>query len=378
MAIIEENKKINGNIELRYLTLDEGRGFKCNPGVCGLCCILENPGGILRKTFKNIDRCSEFDLSKKICKSHSTRPFNCIKYPFIVGLSTDKILTVSPSFGCPFVSEEGEYGIDDFLSMLENDNSIQNLEEIFNEQHRYCLMLENHLLNPIYNDSKANAFFPCKPKGVLDVLRSLSKDYIDDPIGYFSSFDPTFTSKILELCDFTSESFKMKFIEDVAKINTPDIVNTIRVTSGSPNSPGFYIRPGLTPSIISYCSTGNKIKMKDILNDEETIMKMNDCIKSITLDPDAKMLLKDYINLFIERDYFIASNILSESDISISNIPGSCSNPLVSFRGFINGFIGLITIGVAIIPRFYNASTVSKEIMREIMSLSDSRLGMPS
>jgi hypothetical protein len=83
------------------------KGYKCEPGKCGLCCLTAAPKNFPLQPFPQLDRsiCAHYDIKRRLCKKHTERSPWCEAYPFLFGVEDGQVL-ISTCLECPTTSKE--------------------------------------------------------------------------------------------------------------------------------------------------------------------------------------------------------------------------------------------------------------------------------
>jgi hypothetical protein len=83
------------------------KGYKCEAGKCGLCCLTAAPKNFPLQPFPQLDRsiCAHYDVKRKLCKKHTERSPWCEAYPFLFGVEDGQVL-ISTCLECPTTSRE--------------------------------------------------------------------------------------------------------------------------------------------------------------------------------------------------------------------------------------------------------------------------------
>ena len=197
----ESNLSVEGvDIPLRYLTISSGGGFSCEAGSCGLCCIAESyTKGI---PYKELSRCSEFNLNTKKCRSYPRRLDQCKIYPFMHGTTKDSYLLISPNFNCPHISnDERHFGISEFKEMIIENNLDKPILADYNDDLKRYSLLEMTLDQPLPTNFRGY-YFPPNLDQVQQVLKKSLKGILENPVENFKKFFINFSLGVFSLCEY--------------------------------------------------------------------------------------------------------------------------------------------------------------------------------
>jgi len=315
------------------------KGYKCEPGKCGLCCLTAKPPkNVPQQPIAQLDRtiCAHYDIKQKLCKKHTERPSVCKAYPFIFGVEDGKIL-ISTSLECPTTNRK---------------TSIEPkiLQEIF-ENPVYSRQLT--LMNDCYEHTILS---PSLWRDANHIQHTLTKQFQDffsrkTEFPFLSEFQDTITNII-------TKSFR-------TKIKIPPTPPIAKLVS---RQAGIYIATRFESYNICWLKVnGSKTTMTlfdENLKPKKTV-KMKTPTKSLNLEIErsAHKLLNDYVSLICNRPFLSLAAIISTT---IKPRPA----PMYLLRTLASSFLP-IEVGATLIATRDKLKAIDRDTMREIISFCE-------
>jgi len=329
----------SGTILLRFTAPSWAKGFKCEPGSCGLCCMVEPPEKTPRKRFALLDTsiCQFYSYPERICTKYTQRPWGCRTYPFIFGIE-DKELKVSTMLGCPATNVTTDVDLDDLKATFCDPAVKPSIEWIFS----------------MFNDAKRSELW----KDADNIWNTVSKN-VEKYISRLRSFP-----FLLEL-----RSLVLNAVDDCLDIpksrrehpKVPPFLNVVR------NMSKGYIATGLSSCKVWMTKLhGTKMRFTsfDPKSRKTTTIKKRIPIEppQLEIEKRSRELLADYGSLMVRRPFLFLGAVSSR--ILPQVIPMSSSDHLVG------AFLSL-EVGASVISARESTSEIDKKTMREILSFSE-------
>jgi len=314
-----------------------GKGFECQVGVCGLCCLTELPEDVPRVHNVNFDKaiCGLFDIARKKCQKYETRPVGCKTYPFFFGVEEGQVI-ISTSLECPGTNSKKKVEKGLILDVFKEpymDERVTFMNNIYEEA---------ILLPRLWNNSNS----------VWEAIKNRVEDYF-------------------------SRNSEFPFLQEVTQL----IYDTMRDVLGQ-DAPK--IRPFSPPTLIKhtlglYIATrfeSNKLALAEMKGSKIIMVLFNNEIKEICrvkfrvplefrfleMDKGAQDLLHDYVSLLLNRPFM--------SLAAIKAVFGQIPMPLSLAQALSGAFVP-IEAGATLVAYRDKLKRVDREAMREIISFSE-------
>lgn len=318
------------------------KGYKCEAGICGLCCLTAKPPkNVPQQPIAQLDRsiCAHYDVKRKLCKKHTERPSVCRAYPFLFGVEDGKIL-ISTSLECPTTSTESNIEPKVLLETFESPYFSRQLT----------------LMNDCYEHAILS---PSLWRDANHIQHTLTKRFQDffsrkTEFPFLSEFQDTIT-------DIVTKSFR-------TKIKIPPTPPITKLVS---RQAGIYIATRFESHNICWLKVnGSKTVMilfDENLKPKKTVkMKTPTKILNLEIERSARELLNDYVSLICNRPFLSLAAIMCTT---IKPRPA----PIYLLRILASSFLP-IEVGATLIATRDKLKVIDRDTMREIVSFCEASM----
>jgi len=334
-----EVKTKHATFPIRFHAPIWAKGYKCEPGTCGLCCIVQRPEKVPNRFLDVFPKliCGYYDPEKKKCRRHLQRRFGCRVFPFIFGVEEGVVVT-SLNLGCPATN-----------SSLEVDPRV--LVRALSDPYILRAIVEMDIL---YKEAKNNELW----KEADRFWVSLS-DKVRSFFDRKKSFP--FVSELKDLVFEAADDFldipKLKREHGELPPWSKLVFNVARgyIATRFESCRAYYIKVrGSETTMISVDS--------QLQDRREVKFKTPEGPSELELDKGARDLFSDYVSLMFKRPFLsLAATCL---ELGPRYVPMYLSELLV-------GSLVSLEIGAAVISSRDELRRVDRDTMREIISFSE-------
>ncbi len=317
------------------------KGYKCEAGICGLCCLTASPGNFPHRPFAKLDRsiCAHYDVKRRLCKKHSERHPVCKMYPFLFGVEDGQVL-ISTCLECPATNRESNIEPKVLLEVFESPDFSQQLI----------------LMNDYYEHAILSPYIW---GGADHIWHTLTK----------------------QIQDFFSRKTEFPFLSEFRNILVNTVTDSPGITSKIPPIPPIaklasraehYIATKFESSGICLVKA-NGPKTMIVLFDEnlkrKKAVKMKTPTKSLDLKIEraAHKLFNDYVSLICNRPF------LSLATRMTTTIKPHIPVPIYLLNALAGSFVPL-EIGATLIATRDKLKAIDRDTMREIISLCEAAM----
>jgi len=334
-----EVKTKHATFPIRFYAPAWAKGYKCEPGKCGLCCIVQRPEKVPNQFLDVFPKliCGHYDLEKKKCSRHLRRRFGCRVFPLIFGVEEGVVVT-STMLGCPATNSNLEVDPRVLVGALSDPYILRAIvemdilykeaksNELWKEADRFWVSLSDKVRS--FFDRKKSFPFVSELK---DLVFEAADDFLDIP-------------KLKREHDELPSWKKLVF--NVARGYIATRFESCRV---------YYIKVrGQETTIIS---TDSQLQDRS-----EIKFKTPEGPSELELDDGAHDLFSDYVSLMFKRPFLsLAATCL---ELRSRHVPIYLSELLV-------GSLVSLEIGAAVISGRDELTRVDRDTMREIISFSE-------
>jgi Fe-S-cluster containining protein len=339
---IEKNCEIKTKpvaFPIRFYAPAWAKGYRCEPGTCGLCCIVQRPEKVSNQFLDVFPKliCGRYDLEKKKCRKHLQRRFGCRVFPLIFGVE-EGVIVASTMLGCPATN-----------SNFEVDPRV--LERALSDPYILRAIVEMDIL---YKEAKSN-----------DLWKEAERFWVSLSDKVRSFFDRKksfpFVSELKDLVFEAADDFldipKLKREHDELPSWKKLVFNVARgyIATRFESCRVYYIKVrGQETTMIS---TDSQLRDR-----REIKFKTPEGPPELELDDGAHDLFGDYVSLMFKRPFLsLAATCL---ELSPRHVPMYLSELLV-------GSLVSLEIGAAVISSRDGLTRVDRDTMREIISFSE-------
>ncbi|RLI47017.1 hypothetical protein DRO69_01740 [Candidatus Bathyarchaeota archaeon] len=334
-----EIKTKHATFPIKFYAPAWAKGYKCEPGTCGLCCIVQRPEKVPDQFLDIFPKliCGFYDLEQKKCKRYLQRRFGCRVFPFIFGVEEGAIVT-STMLGCPATNSNLEIDSGVIVRALSDPyilRAIVEMDILYKEAKNNEMWKEADRFWVSLSDEVRNFFKRKKSFPFVSELKDLVFDAADD---------------FLEIPKLKREHSELppwsKLVFNVARGYIATRFESCRV---------YYIKVRGSETIM--------ISVDSELRDRREVrFKTPEKSPDLELDNGAHNLFNNYVSLMFKRPFLsLAATCL---EFGPRHVPVYLSELLV-------GSLVSLEIGAAIISSRDELTRVDRDTMREIISFSE-------
>lgn len=313
------------------------KGFECQIGLCGLCCITGTPGDIRLKHNAQLDRsiCGFYDVERSTCQRYAERPEVCRMYPFLYGVEDGQVL-VSTSLDCPATNSESTISRKVLLDLFKVPFVNQTIT-VMNDSY------EMAVLNPLIWD---------RADSVWQMLKSKVQRFFDKVTNF-----PFLSEATIQIYEPVANVLKT----EPPKVPPASFTKLVEMCQGLHFATRFsshrLFLVDLKDSEIWMTLCDNKLR-----NVSKTKIRTPRELLDLEIDKEARNLLRDYIALLCNRPFLgLAAMIATRTHYSLlsylPNIFAGCIMPL--------------DIGATLIAYRDRLRKIDEDIMREVIGFAE-------